>query len=197
MTHVRNIDALIAGIPEAQPINPANSPVNKTEVQPESVKIEPETQIDNDVKGTELTEKEHNFHENEEKDDNLPEKSENSEKLEKIDQSTDEYGNPIPKSKMYTEEEVQRMIRDRLKRGAFREQAETPPPQPQQQQTPAGFEYNDTSEQTWEQQLEAFVENTIDKRAAKQQQKAIEIQQKRVQAEFEGKAFHNGIGEIS
>ena len=29
----------------------------------------------------------------------------------------DEYGNPVEKSKTYTEEEVQRMIRDRLSRG--------------------------------------------------------------------------------
>ena len=36
----------------------------------------------------------------------------------------DEYGNPIAKPKMYSEEEVQRMIRDRLSRG--RQAAEQP-----------------------------------------------------------------------
>jgi len=95
----------------------------------------------------------------------------------------DEYGNPIEKPKTYTEEEVQRMIRDRLSRGRHAEQ----PTQQQVQQATEDFKADPNSEDSWEVQLENFIEKTIDKRQAKQTEAQWRQQEAQKQAEFESK----------
>lgn len=191
MTHVvRNIDGLISGIPEAQPISAENSPVNKEPAKSE------------DVKGTELPLNDVKVQENSSNSSNEPQDDsfidsrkevEPPKVAETPEANLDEYGNELPKPKMYSEEEVQRMIRDRLKRGAFRQEAEQPTPQQTQQAQEVGFEYDENSGQTWTQQLERFVENTVQNMGQKQQKQAAEVRERQIQQEFEHK-FLDGMG---
>jgi hypothetical protein len=101
----------------------------------------------------------------------------------------DEYGNPVEKPRTYTEEEVQRMIRDRLSRGKHAEQ----PTQQQVQKDVEGFKADPASEDAWEVQLEQFIEKTIEKRQQKQTEAQWRQQQAQKQAEFETK-FTSGMG---
>jgi hypothetical protein len=101
----------------------------------------------------------------------------------------DEYGNPVEKPKTYTEEEVQRMIRDRLSRGKHAEQ----PTQQQVQKDVEGFKADPNSEDAWEVQLEQFIEKTIDKRQQKQTEAQWKQQEAQKQVEFETK-FTSGMG---
>lgn len=100
----------------------------------------------------------------------------------------DEYGNPVEKPRMYSEEEVQRMIRDRLSRGRHAEQ----PTQQQVSQEAKDFKPDPNSEQPWEQQLEEFVERTIEKRDAKAKEAKWKQEERQRQAEFEDK-FTKGM----
>ena len=105
----------------------------------------------------------------------------------------DEYGNPTAKPKMYTEEEFnQRLnegIRQRLARGKVGEQ------QPSAQQVRNAsdeFKVDPNSEDSWEIQLESFIEKTIDKRQAKMNERQWREQEAIKQAEFESK-FTSGM----
>lgn len=118
----------------------------------------------------------------------------------------DEYGNPVKAKaeRMYTEAEVNEMIRKRLKRGGVEQPPESPYA-PQYEQPIPGYGQNSGYEQPvhgyqpqlgheaqqnegdWEQQLESFVVNTLAKR---EQQATIQRQQYAEQAkqlEFERK----------
>lgn len=198
MTHtVRSIDALINSIPEAQPINPANAKI--AENAPVEQKVEqksPSGEPDFTEEAQDLTENTPEITKNTPDDaEKLQKTPENTEKTENkaVDSpDTDEYGNPVvKKQKMYTEEEVQQKIRDRLRRVK-----EQPVQQTQQQQLQdaqdAGFEYNENSELTWAQQLENFVENTMVKVGQRHQRKQEEAVQKAAQVEFESK-FQSGM----
>jgi hypothetical protein len=100
----------------------------------------------------------------------------------------DEYGNPVEKPKTYTEEEVQRMIRDRLSRGRNSEQ----PTQKQVEQAADGFKADPASDDAWEVQLEQFIEKTIEKRQQKHTEAQWRQQESQKQAEFETK-FTSGM----
>lgn len=102
----------------------------------------------------------------------------------------DDYGNPISKPKMYTEEEVQAMIRKRL-RDRHSEQT----PQQQQEVTEAAkdFKADPASDDSWESQLAQFVEKTIKNVAEKEKNEAWKKEQAISQAEFEEK-FTSGMG---
>jgi len=105
------------------------------------------------------------------------------------DEPIDEYGNPVEKPKTYTEEEVQRMIRERLARGRNAEQ----PTQQQVQKAADDFKADPNSEDAWEVQLEQFVEKTIEKRQSRQAEQQWRQQEAQRQAEFEAK-FTSGMG---
>ena len=98
----------------------------------------------------------------------------------------DEYGTKIGKPKLYTQDEVNQMIRDRLSRGKYAEQ------QPQVQEAAKNFQSDPTSDETWEVQLEKFIENTITKVSQKQQQDNWKKQEEMTQADFETK-FTTGM----
>ena len=95
-----------------------------------------------------------------------PEEHAEKEEIQASDDSleTDDYGNPVSKGKTYTEEEVQRMIRERLARGRNTEQ------QAQVQEVAADFKADPESDESWETQLGAFVENKINELAQKKEQ---------------------------
>jgi hypothetical protein len=113
--------------------------------------------------------------ESDESDSDLEQKPEKkTKKSDEKDEELDEFGSKTEKPRTYTEEEVQRMIRERLARG-----------QQPVQQAAQDFKADPSSEESWEQQLETFVTNTVQKLGQKQQQEQWQQQEQRVQAEFE------------
>lgn len=116
--------------------------------------------------------------------------SENKESQdEKEDSATDEYGNETKKTeeRSYTQEEVNRMIRERLARGknSQEEQAnQAHQHQPEHQQQDEG---------DWKAELEAMIDNTITKRTQQQQQQQWQAEQQQIQQDFEDK-FTRGMG---
>lgn len=216
-TRKNNIDALLSGIPEAQPIIPANTPPKNTAKEPASVpKVDNKTdEVDNnsseiDNQDTEKNQKTSEARQNDplkvekapkndEKSNSSSEKSAPSDETHtENDASLDEYGNPLPKPKMYTEEEVQKMIRDRLKRGQYKDQQPQQQPSPQQvkEAKDAGFEYDENSSETWSQQLKTFVKNTV-KEMTQEDHQHREIQrQKQAEVEFESKMLQ-GMGNFN
>lgn len=109
----------------------------------------------------------------------------------------DSYGNDKESPRTYTEDEVNERInfavRERLSR---QERNTTQPSQAQMQQaTKQGFEYNSDSQESWQQQLEAFVEQTFNKISQKQLQATYEAKERESQEVFERK-FHNGMSKF-
>lgn len=102
----------------------------------------------------------------------------------------DEYGNPIEKQKTYTEEEVQNLIRDRLSRGRQRENQQNQ--QNDIRKEAENFKSDPNSEESWELQLENFIDRTISKRQQKYQEQAWQQQELSRQQEFESK-FTSGM----
>jgi hypothetical protein len=107
--------------------------------------------------------------------------------VEKAEAKEDEdaYGNKITPAKMYTAEEVQEMIRDRLKRGHHADQ-------PQIQEAAKDFKPDPESEDSWETQLGGFIENKVAEIENKKQQKVWQEKELSSQAEFESK-FTTGM----
>src|SRR5487761_1993220 len=94
----------------------------------------------------------------------------------------DDYGNKIEKKeRIYTQSEVNEMIRDRLSRGQYA-QPTTPEPQyaPANPAQPAAAE-------DWQTELEQFTLQTLEKRERAMQEQRWQSQQKQIQADFEMK----------
>lgn len=113
------------------------------------------------------------------------------------DTSQDEYGNDKPKSRTYTEEEkneeVNRAVRERLAR------LQKNNPQTQQDmaaQAQKDFEYNPESNETWQQQLAQFVEQTVTNMSTRQVEQQRAAQEQQAQQEFE-KKFFDGMSRFS
>jgi len=105
--------------------------------------------------------------------------------------AVDEYGNETAKPRMYSEEDVQRMIRDRLSRGSVAQQQSAQQTQ-QVQQAAKDFQADPNSQDSWEVQLENFVEKTFNKMAQKQQQEQAQQIENQRRAEFDTK-FTTGM----
>lgn len=105
------------------------------------------------------------------------------------DSDVDDYGNPAQPAKMYTEEEVNERIntamRRRWKEEQEKKQHQQQPPMPQN--AAQDFKYDETNTDSWEQQLETFVERTLDKVSQKQAQQQIQQREQAAQIEFETK----------
>ena len=167
-------DMLFSGKTGTQPAAP--------EHQPEPEPIEPE--LDEPEVVEDEPEPEDVSRETQDEPEETPEK----------EPEVDDYGNPKGKSKTYTEDEVNerinKAIRDRLAR------AERSQPQPQQtQQQKPEFEYDAESSESWQQQLEGFVEQTFTKMTSRQQQQAQQHKEQEAQAEFETK-FSQSMGKF-
>ncbi|MGH7249855.1 MAG: hypothetical protein ACREGC_02675 [Minisyncoccia bacterium] len=111
----------------------------------------------------------------------------------------DDYGNDIPKPKLFSEDEVNERInlavRERLAR-LERNQPVTQQQAQQTQQAAQGFEYNADSQESWQQQLETFVESTVSRMGQRQQQQATQQREQQAQAEFETK-FQQGMSKFA
>lgn len=178
-TEVKNVDDILvpreqAMIANAQiPAQPANE-VKEQVQEPKKVDVPIEKEVP------------------QEEPESLSEAAEEEnvvEATDKTDKIIDEYGNPVEKPRMYTEEELQQRIRERLSRGRHADQ----PTQQQVQQASDGFKPDPNSEDSWEQQLEAFVDRTIEKRERNLSEKQWRAQEQARQAEFEAK-FTSGMG---
>lgn len=102
-------------------------------------------------------------------------------------EETDEYGNAKPKPRTYTEEEVNERInkamRERLARGNVAQQ----PTAQQVQQQAKDFEYNPESADSWQTQLESFVEQTVSKMGQKQASQQHQLREQQAHAELQEK----------
>jgi hypothetical protein len=119
------------------------------------------------------------------------------EKPEKKEPDYDDYGNTKTPSKTYTEEEVNerinKAVRERLARGNAQNQQ---PTNQQIEQQTKSFDYDPDSNDSWETQLEQFVEKTVSKIGQKQAQEQQRARDEQVQAEFEDK-FTRGMSRFS
>jgi len=125
-----------------------------------------------------------------EKEPKEPEKPDDSVENKSDSSEIDEYGNKIQKGRMYTEEEVQQKIRDRLARGHHAQQPQPQVPQQQnqqRQQASEGFEADPDSNESWEMQLEAFIDRRLETREKNSQREQWERQEQIKQSEFETK----------
>ncbi len=94
----------------------------------------------------------------------------------------DEYGNEVEKPRLYTDEDVQRMIKERLQRGQM--------VAPEMQQAAKNFEADPNNPEDWEVQLESFIEKTTQKLEKKKQTQAWQEREREKQANFEVKFTH-------
>jgi hypothetical protein len=126
--------------------------------------------------------------------------SENEQVASKPSIETDEYGNEKAAARTYTQDEADeyanRIVRERLSR-LERNNAQLTPSQQQQakQQGAQGFEYNSENPETWEQQLEQFVEKAFYKIGQREQQQSQQMKERQLQAEFEDR-FYKGASKF-
>jgi hypothetical protein len=168
MTEVKNVDNLIVSDMQQKsgvtPITPPLDPIPEKQPEPENL---PEAAI-----SVEIQEKK-------------PAPVE--EKPEKTDNAIDEYGNTIQsqeKQKVYTEEEVQRMIRERLARGKHAEPEYQPPIKPKQS--------DEVNEEDWQTQLNNVIDKRMEERQAQLAEHQWRQQEAQKQADFEAR-FTNGM----
>jgi len=170
----KNIDdVLVKSMNEQAPVQPHSAPIPEVSAPiPQESEPEPVEQP---------------------KVENVVQEQEPEAPRETSDNPIDEYGNPVEKPRTYTEDEVQRMIRDRLSRGRHAEQQ----PSPQQiKHATDNFQSDPNSEESWEVQLESFIEKTIDKRQAKQSEQQWREQEAAKQADFESR-FSAGMNKYN
>jgi hypothetical protein len=112
----------------------------------------------------------------------------------KPDEELDDYGNVKKPPKTYTEDEVNEMFRKRFKNQPQNEQM--PTQNVQNQAKEQGFEYNPESSESWQTQLERFVESTVSKMHQKEYQRQYQAREMQSQNEFEDK-FITGMGRFN
>lgn len=159
-----------------------------TPATPESSYEEPEIKQDEPESSYEEPEDSEDLGETE--DDETPESK-------KKEPEHDDYGNPKDKPRTYTEDEVNerinKAIRERLARGNHNNQQ----PTPQQVATQAqDFEYNPDSAESWQTQLEKFVETTVSRMGARQAEIQQRQQDEQHHAEFVDK-FERGMSRFA
>lgn len=102
----------------------------------------------------------------------------------------DEYGNPIEKPRTYTEDEVQHLINDRMAKSriALKQQEM----QQQTQKISEDFKTDPESTESWEVQLNSFIDKRLETRQTQLQQQQWQQQEAQRQTEFESK-FNRGM----
>lgn len=104
--------------------------------------------------------------------------------------NVDEYGNELPPPKMYTEEELNRIIRERVSRFERNQasQLNSPISQSQKQASETGAEESPD----WQQELKGFIKNTLSELTVQEQEQQRIMQEQKELAEFEAK-FQQGM----
>lgn len=93
-------------------------------------------------------------------------------------EAVDEYGNTIAKDRVYTQDEVNRMIRERLARA---KQPDAVAPAPAQATQP---EPTADGEESWETQLDTKIDQRVEQRELEKQQRAWEAKQQSEMAQY-------------
>jgi len=183
---IRSVDDLIVQEEAVKLGNPISEIPKKEEKESKESKSEEYegTEQDDDLEDDENREDKNK--EEEESEEKKPDELESSQNTSTQDE-VDEYGTKVGKKKLYTEEEVQRMIRDRLSRGK-NAQTET-----QVQAAAKDFTPDPESTDSWETQLEDFIDATISKREQKAKDSEWRAREEAAQGEFEVK-FTQGMG---
>lgn len=124
-------------------------------------------------------------------DDNVGEHSE--QEKEEVQNKEDDYGNEPEPEKRYTESEVNERINQAVRERLARLERNVQPENAQvQKQAKDGFEYDPNNEESWQKQLESFVEQTVTKMSHKQIEQSRMAQEQQAQADFEMK-FQSGM----
>ncbi len=117
-------------------------------------------------------------------------KSGESDAPENNNSETDDYGNEIPKARTYTEEDVNRMMRERFGRGQY---ANQPAATPQQvQQAAQDFKPDPASTESWETQLDTYIDRRLETREKQRNQEVWQRQEQDKQMAFQAK-FTTGM----
>ncbi len=134
-------------------------------------------------------------------DDYLPDNAEKSTENKDVSRETiskseeespiDEYGNPVSKgkTKTFTQEEVNQIVRDRLARGR-QQQAEPENHRPLQQTEHHQSEESDGND--WEEQLNTFIDRKLEQKQQQEQERSWREKESQKQAEFQDK-FTSGM----
>lgn len=165
-----NIDDLINGykVVEKEEVKQTTSDDDSDDHQVESTLTKEQ---DNGLLTSDEEGQERRQNEKEEKEIVSQEAKETKEPKESID--LDEYGNEVPKARLYTEEELNQRIRERLSRGNHNQQQPTPVTQATQQQreqAAQGFSQDPNSNETWEVQLDRYIDKRLESRERNQKE---------------------------
>lgn len=182
---MKNADNLIVSV-EMEKLGKTVSPVAEREVQPpveEVLSPEPETPLQ--AAGEAEPPEQEAAPEPEKTPPEEPEAHAPS------DDPVDEYGNKVARERVYTQDEVNRMIRERIARGKQPDPVQqTAPVEPNATEQPAG------EEESWQTQLRSEINNVVTEREKAAQHKAWKDRQMAEQAEFEHK-FESGAQKYS
>lgn len=179
----KNVDDILVKSMSEQGVNPPVAEVEKpVEVVPE-VSPTPDEAI------------EESSHASQQQIEPSVEQVESDNKLEEKlshDNLIDEYGNPVEKPRLYTEEEVNQRIRERLARGKYAEQNH-PQETPRQNLQP---ENTEGEEEDWRVQLRKEIRSELTQAQQEENEKIWRQQEAERQAIFEEK-FTSGMTKYS
>ena len=178
-SRIKSADDLIVAVEREQlgklPMTPPQT--SATETLPDNQEVVTSAEEQPDASEKPVPEKEKQSAKEPEPDKGSEEKT--SDEPLNSDDSVDEYGNTITKDRVYTQDEVNRMIRERLARA---KQPDQPVVQPQAEQPPT-----DGDSEDWRTQLHSEIKQVVAQEKQSEQQKAWEAKQHADQAEYEEK----------
>ena len=196
---LRNIDSLLIkdNQERLEGVTPGSTPPFEQKPTAQSVqdKLEQKVELESQPESKTL--------ESPQESDNKPEtsreqqptelKTETQQKEEVKATNQDEYGNEIKPPRTYSEEEVQNMIRDRLSRGRFAEQAQyQQPAAPIPQQVSQSQQIDQDQGENWEVQLKSFIKSTLDEEREETAKRVHVEREAQMQAQFQDK-FTSGM----
>jgi hypothetical protein len=127
-------------------------------------------------------------------------KAESVGKADKVESSENEYGLETQPEKLYTkaelDEHTNRVMRERVARFERNQQQQQPTQQQQQTAAQQGFQYDENSNQDWQQQLEQFVLQVADKREQTQAARLQQAVEQESMQKFESK-FKQGMSKFN
>ncbi len=183
----KSVDDLITKV-ESEKLNPGAIPVavaapppkvehaeeKPADIQEEKASPESEDTKTEQVSGTDVYDQ----------SDNKEEAASDAKDAEEESSDVDPYGNEIGKKKTYTSDEVEEMMRDRLKRGRQQEQ---PAAKAEEVAQPAV-----EGDESWEDQLNKTIDKRVEQRERDKQEKVWRDRELQKQADFEAK-FTTGM----
>lgn len=188
MNEPNNIDAaLVSDMNKQAPVQPAAQPVVQAAPEPE-VKTQSDPEQSSDPYGANQNEEV-----GETKEQNVPRRTSEPEPEKASDNPIDEYGNPVEKPRVYTEEEVNKMFRERMARGRHQDaQPQGQQPFQQQPQQPHPQNNQQPDGENWESELKHYIKSTLDEVKNEENERYWQAQEQQRQQEFQEK-FTSGM----